>query len=66
LSPDSSLTEILFENKIEHNDNFTLADNGIVFLYNRYEIAPYVFGEIILEIPYEEINDILNEPFKKR
>lgn len=65
LSPSSPLTEILFENKIEHNGNFTIADHGIVFLYNRYEIAPYVFGEIVLEIPYEEINDILKEPFKK-
>ena len=66
LSNDAPLTEILFENKIEHNNNFTISENGIIFLYNRYEIAPYVFGEIILEIPYGEINDILKEPYKKR
>ncbi|MBN1633683.1 MAG: DUF3298 domain-containing protein [Ignavibacteria bacterium] len=66
LSPEAPLTEMLFENKIEHNNNFAISDNSIIFLYNRYEIAPYVFGEITLEVPYEEINNILKEPFKKQ
>lgn len=59
------LTDMLFENKIEYNNNFTFGDAGITFLYNRYEIAPYVFGEIILELPYGEIDDILKEPYRK-
>lgn len=66
ISQTAPLTEILFEDKFEYNDNFTIGENGITFLYNRYEIAPYVFGEISLEIPYKEINDILKEPFKKQ
>jgi len=59
------LSDMLFENKIEYNNNFTFGDEGITFLYNRYEIAPYVFGEIVLEIPYSEINDILKESYQK-
>jgi hypothetical protein len=65
LPSSAPLTDILFENKIEYNNNFSFGDNGITFLYNRYEIAPYVFGEIILEIPYSEINDILKESYQK-
>lgn len=59
------LSDMLFENKLEYNNNFTFGDDGITFLYNRYEIAPYVFGEIVLEILYGEINDILKEPYRK-
>lgn len=65
LPASAPLSEMLFEDKIEYNNNFTFGDNGITFLFNRYEIAPYVFGEIVLEIPYNEINDILKEPYKK-
>lgn len=36
-------------------DNFLLGKRGVQFLFNRYDIAPYSAGEIVIEVPYEEI-----------
>ena len=41
-------------------DNFLLGKDKIQILFNRYDIAPYAAGEIILEVPYEEIGHCLN------
>ena len=41
-------------------DNFLLGKNAVMFLFNRYDIAPYSAGEIVLEVPYEEIGHCLN------
>ena len=39
--------------------NYTFGNNGIVFIYNTYEIAPYVFGAIHLTLTYDELKDLL-------
>jgi hypothetical protein len=36
-------------------ENFLLSQKGLLFLFNRYDIAPYAAGEIVIEVPYEEI-----------
>ena len=41
------------------NDNFTLTQTGIKFMYNVYEIKPYAAGITALEIPYSDVKDIL-------
>jgi hypothetical protein len=41
------------------NDNFTLTQTGIKFLYNVYEIKPYAAGITELEIPYSELKEIM-------
>lgn len=41
------------------NDNFTLTEKGLKFLFNVYEIKPYVAGITALEIPYEQLKEIL-------
>lgn len=41
-------------------DNFLLTKKGVLFLFNRYDIAPYSAGETVLEVPYEEIGIYLN------
>lgn len=40
-------------------DNFLLSKRGLLFLFNRYDIAPYSAGEIVIEVPYEEIGHYL-------
>lgn len=40
-------------------DNFLLGKRGVMFLFNRYDIAPYSAGEIVIEVPYEEIGHYL-------
>jgi hypothetical protein len=41
------------------NDNFTLTQTGIKFLYNVYEIKSYAAGITELEIPYSDLKEIL-------
>ena len=41
-------------------DNFLLRKEGISFLYNRYDIAPYAAGEIVIDVPYGEIGHCLS------
>jgi hypothetical protein len=45
--------------RFELNDNYGFGEDRLVFLFNRYEIAPYYLGEIKIEIPYDEIRDLL-------
>ena len=41
------------------NNNFWLDNEGIHYAFNQYEIAPYVMGVIKVDIPYEDLKDIL-------
>lgn len=38
-------------------DNFLLEKNEASFLYNKYDIAPYAMGTIVLSLPYAEIEN---------
>ena len=40
-------------------NNFILDKECITFIYNRYDIAPYAEGEIILNIEYEKLKHLL-------
>jgi hypothetical protein len=59
LAPKAPLTEALFENKIEANDNFAVTSKGILFNYDPYEIAAYAAGQIQLFVPFEELKNVL-------
>lgn len=53
-----------FENNQFHlNNNFSIVDDKIVFLYNTYEIAPYSGGETVIEISIEEIKSFINSKY---
>jgi len=41
--------------------NFLLKNDGMEFLYNAYEIAPYVVGVTVLKIPYGDLTDLLKK-----
>lgn len=41
------------------NDNFAVTEDGILFYYNDYEIAPYVYGPTKLLIPYNRIKEMI-------
>ncbi|MFP5080908.1 DUF3298 domain-containing protein [Pedobacter sp. JCM 36344] len=60
LTPDQSLkNSYFFENDtFKLNDNFTVTDEGLLFLYNPYEIKAYAFGITKLLIPFSELKDI--------
>lgn len=66
ISASDKLSSVLFENYILPNDNFYFNKKGIIFFYNPYEIAPYVYGDTELFVPFTELNSFLNPAFIKR
>lgn len=61
LSPDENLSDdFWFENKtFACNNNFSISPEGITFMFNAYEIAPYVFGTTEFTVPMSEIKGLL-------
>ncbi|NLZ96133.1 MAG: DUF3298 and DUF4163 domain-containing protein [Bacteroidales bacterium] len=59
-SPEELLNEGFFDvNDIAPNNNFWISNEGVNYIYNQYEIAPYSMGPIEVTIPYEEIQSII-------
>ena len=60
LDPKASLKDnYFFENDtFKLNQNFTVTDQGLKFLYNPYEIKAYVFGTTELIIPFSQLKGI--------
>jgi hypothetical protein len=54
---------ILFDPHLALTRNFYLTGNGVGFIYNPYEVAPYVVGSIELFIPFSEIREIVQPAF---
>lgn len=50
---------ILFDKRLALTKNFYLTGSGIGFIYNPYEVAPYVVGQIDLFVPFSKVEDIL-------
>ncbi len=66
IKPSENLTDGgLFENKVSFNDNFAITKEGIEFLYNQYEIAPYAMGVIEVKFSYKELDGLLNKEVLK-
>lgn len=42
-------------------DNFILGKDAITFVYNPYEIAPYSYGIVELDLDYDSLEDILKD-----
>lgn len=58
--------DFFFENgTFAINDNFGLTKSSLIIYYNEYEIRPYAEGPTLLEIPYSDIEKILNSTGKK-
>lgn len=52
---------ILFNKKLALTNNFYLTGNGMGFIYNPYEVAPYAVGQIELFVPFKEIAGLLKK-----
>lgn len=61
LQPNQKLDgDYFFENgRFRLNDNFTLTDAGLRFLYNPYEIKPYAAGQTTLDLPWAALRPLL-------
>ena len=56
---EEELEEIYWVENIVPNGNFYIMHESINYVFNPYEIAPYVFGQTEIIIPFEEIKEIL-------
>lgn len=54
-------TSMLFTREIGPNGNFRISDDGVTYIYNQYEIAPYAMGVISVTIPWNELEGLTNE-----
>lgn len=60
LKPQQNLNDYFFEDqKYVLNDNFLITAEGLLFLYNQYEIKAYAFGTTELLIPYSSIKHLI-------
>ena len=50
---------LFFDTEMFVSNNFIPGNDSITFLYNRYEIAPYAAGEILLTIDYTTLKEIM-------
>jgi hypothetical protein len=56
----ADLTEFDFwESEIRPNGNFYISDEGIVYVFNPYEIAPYSTGQTEVTLPYDRLKVLL-------
>ncbi|MDR2468462.1 MAG: RsiV family protein [Spirochaetaceae bacterium] len=61
--PETSLQMLgFFENSIEiPAENFFVTPAGLGFAWNPYQVAPYSYGIIEVELPYQNIHHLLSE-----
>ncbi len=48
-----------FEDQIHPNDNFFITPDGLAYVYNPYDIAPYSTGQIGVLVTYDTLKPIL-------
>lgn len=56
---DNSENMPLFVSEVEPNGNFEVSEDGITYIYNPYDIAPYSEGTILITVPWKELKPIL-------
>lgn len=57
---DSQMEDYFFGKDFQLPESIGFSDEGVIILYNPYEIASYSQGIIEFTIPYEEIESNLN------
>lgn len=63
LTPNQSLEAAGYDfpnNTFALSDNFAVVKKGLVFYYNSYDIAAYVFGPTELFIPFDKLDGVLS------
>jgi len=55
------LSDFIFETELTLNENFYISSEGITFVYDPYEIAPYAVGTITLPIAFKDIKKIIKK-----
>jgi len=54
-------SQVQYSDTIMPNGNFFISDEGITYLFNVYEIAPYYVGQTEIFLPYSDLKAILRK-----
>lgn len=60
---DEHIALLVDTEEIKPNRNFFFSEEGIVYIYNQYEISPYVQGVVEIIVPYDEIKPLINQKY---
>lgn len=63
LNPQGTAITLLDPNAIAPSKNFYFDNQGIVYVYNAYEVAPHSDGLIQVSIPYSQIADMVSDEY---
>jgi hypothetical protein len=66
IEPDASLAEAGFtfhEDRFELSHNFLVTEEGLLFHWERYWIAPYALGPTELTLPWDEVRDLVRPEY---
>lgn len=69
LSDSTTLADAGYEfsdNSFVLNDNYGFTSEGIAFVFNAYEVAPYALGAQDILVPYVELKEWLKKPVEKK
>jgi hypothetical protein len=66
LSAEASLTEagFWFKEGFKLPENYGFVDDGMLFYYNTYEVAPYAMGKTEFVIPFYELEKIIRPMYR--
>lgn len=56
-----NIDDIIFVDEIQPNGNFKVDERGVTYIFNPYEIGPYVLGIIHLLLPWEEVDPLVRK-----
>ena len=60
-NPEAQSDDLFFASEIAPNGNFTTGEEGITYVFNPYEIAPYASGIIRIPLPWNELEPLLRK-----
>lgn len=52
-----------FSKNLSFDEDWYFSESGLNFFFEPYEIAPYISGVVILEIPYDRLVSIIDEAY---
>ena len=64
-SSEDYLSLLVEVDEVNPNNNFFFTAEGMVYLYNQYEIAPYAAGQIEICLPYEKVLPLVSDAYRK-
>lgn len=50
-----------WSDQIKPNGNFYISEDGLVYVFNQYEIAPYSMGQTEVTVPFSKLKPLMKE-----